>query len=89
MSREVVGALFYMFEGAAAEMVDGFSQTQDEDAVTKPPRGVGVLCDASFQWLSRKHHPDLASPPPAASLSSVSLASLTWLLTFLILAGAH
>lgn len=89
MSREVVGALSYMFEGAAAEMVDGCSQTQDEDAVTKPPRGVGVLCDASFQWLSRKHHPDLASPPPAVSLSSVSLASLTWLLTFLILAGAH
>lgn len=83
-----------MFEGAEAEMVDGCSQTEDEDAVTKPLRGVGVLCDASFQWLSGKRDPDLASPPPAVSLSSVSL-NLTQLAlvasckTFLILEGAH
>lgn len=85
----MVGALFYMFEGAAAEMVDGCSQTQDEDAVTKPPRGVGVLCDACSSGSAGSGVTAPCCQFELCVTHLTHLALVTPYKTFLILAGAH
>lgn len=69
ISKRLVDALLYMLEGDEVKTVDGWCDTKHEAVVPEPQRGLGVLCDSSFQRLVRSHDPHPASVSPPLSTS--------------------
>lgn len=78
ISRRVMDALFYMLEGDKVKTVNGWCAAEHE-AVTEPPRGLGVLYDSSFQRLSRWHDHHSASVSSLVfTLHHCRLAPAVW-----------